>query len=342
MPDVSVFAATALAVSLNLYAVFGGADYGGGMWTLLAFGPRSERQRDTIARVLAPVWEANHVWLVLAVVILFTAFPFAFAVLGTALHVPLTLLLFGIVLRGAAFVFRAYGGAGGRPDRSWEQLFAVASSVTPLVIGMVVGAVTEGNIRVVSGKVQAGLLDVWTTPFCFLVGFFALALFAFLAAAFLTLEANSPALANDFRRRALVSGGCVASLALAVFWASNAGIRTGLTRSFWALPLHLATGACALMAFVFLYTSAFRWARVAAAAQVSCIVWGWVLAQYPFLIRPDVTVQSAAAPAATLRLLVALLCLGALVLFPALGYLYSVFDPAERKTPDAERLVRLK
>jgi cytochrome d ubiquinol oxidase subunit II len=339
MPDVSVFAAAALAFSLNLYAVLGGADYGGGMWALLALGRHSKRQRDTIARVLAPVWEANHVWLVLAVVILFTAFPFAFAVLGTALHVPLTLLLFGIVLRGAAFVFRAYGGSGGRPDRSWERLFAVASSVTPLVIGMIVGAVTEGNIRVVSGKVQAGLLDVWTTPFCFLVGLFALALFAFLAAVFLTLEADSPALATDFRRRALISGVCVAGLALAVFWASNTEVRHALTRSFWALPLHLATGACALLAFVFLYTSTFRWARVAAAAQVSCIVWGWVLTQYPFLVRPDVTVQSAAAPAATLRLLIVLLCVGALVLFPALGYLFSVFDPAhsERETQNAKR-----
>ncbi len=331
MPDVSVFAAAALAFSLNLYAVLGGADYGGGLWALLALGRRSTLQRDTIARVLAPVWEANHVWLVLAVVILFTAFPFAFSVLGTALHVPLTLLLVGIVLRGAAFVFRAYGGSGGRPDRSWEQVFAMASAVTPLVIGMVVGAVTEGNIRVVSGRVQAGLLDVWTTPFCLLVGVFALTLFAFLAAVFLTLEADSPALANDFRRRALVAGGCVAGLALAVFWASNADVRSGLTRSVWALPLHLTTAACALMAFACLYTSAFRWARVAAAAQVSCIVWGWVLTQYPFLVRPDVTVQSAAAPAATLRLLLVLLCLGALVLFPALGYLFSVFDPGHSK-----------
>jgi cytochrome d ubiquinol oxidase subunit II len=331
MPDVSVFPAAALALSLNLYAVFGGADYGGGIWALLAFGPRAQRQRETIARALAPVWEANHVWLVLAVVILFTGFPFAFAALGIALHIPLTLLLFGIVLRGAAFVFRAYGGSGGRPDRSWEHLFAMASSITPLLIGMVVGAVTEGNIHIVRGKVQAGLFDVWTTPFCFLVGIFALALFAFLAAVFLTLEADSPALADDFRRRALTAGVAVACLALAVFWASNAEVRDGLTRSFLALPLHAATGLCAGLAFVFLYTSAFRWARVAAAAQVSCIVWGWVLAQYPFLIRPDVTVLSAAAPATTLRLLVVLLGIGALVLFPALAYLFSVFDPASTR-----------
>ena len=328
MPDLGLFVAAALALSLNLYAVLGGADYGGGMWTLLAFGPRATRQRDIVARALAPVWEANHVWLVLAIVILFTGFPAAFAALGTALHVPLTLLLFGIVLRGAAFVFRAYGGSGGRPARLWEHPFAAASAVTPLVIGMVVGAVTEGHIRVAHGKVQAGPFYAWTTPFCWLVGVFAMSLFAFLAAVYLTIEADSTELADDFRRRALTAGVAVACLALAVFWASNAEVRNGLTRSFWAPLLHVATGACASAAFAFLYTRAFRWARVAAAAQVSCIVWGWVLAQYPFLIRPDITVQNTVAPAATLRPLVILLAAGALVLFPALAYLFSVFDPA--------------
>ena len=193
-------------------------------------GPRAERQRDTIARALAPVWEANHVWLVLAIVILFTGFPSAFAAIATALHVPLTLLLFGIVLRGSAFVFRAYDGVGNRPNRSWGRLFAVASAVTPLLIGMLVGALTEGNIHVVRGQVQAGLFHSWTTPFCCMVGIFALSLFAFLAAVFLTLEADSPALANDFRRRALTGGVAVACLALAVFWASNAEVRDGLTR----------------------------------------------------------------------------------------------------------------
>ena len=304
-------------MSLNLYAVLGGADFGGGMWTLLAGGPRARLQRDTIARVLAPVWEANHVWLVLAIVILFTAFPTAYATLGTALHVPLTLLLFGIVLRGAAFVFRAYGGSSGRPARSWEHLFAAASSATPLVLGMLVGAVTEGTLR-------------WTTPFCWLVGVFAQSLFAFLAAVFLTVEAGTAALADDFRRRAFLAGIGVAVLALAVFLMANGDVRAGLTRTFWALPLHVATGAAASGVFVLLYARAFRWARIAAATQVSLIVWGWALAQYPFLVRPDITVWSAAAPDVTLRLLLILLVAGALVLFPALGYLFAVFDSAAR------------
>jgi cytochrome bd ubiquinol oxidase subunit II len=317
MPEVSLLAAVALAASLNLYAILGGADFGGGMWTLLATGPRARLQRDTIARVLAPVWEANHVWLVLAIVILFTGFPPAYAALGTMLHVPLTLLLFGIVLRSAAFVFRAYGGSRGRPARSWEHMFATASSATPLVLGMIVGAITEGT-------------PSWTTPFCWLVGVFAQSLFALLAAVYLTVEADTPALADDFRARALIAGTCVAALALVVFLTSNPAVRAGLTRTAWALPLHLATGMSAMSVFVLVYRRTYRRARIAAATQVSLIVWGWALAQYPFLIRPGVTLQSAAAPAATLRLLLTFLVVGALVLFPALAYLFAVFDPATR------------
>jgi cytochrome d ubiquinol oxidase subunit II len=317
MPEVSLLAAVALAASLNLYAILGGADFGGGMWTLLATGPRARLQRDTIARVLAPVWEANHVWLVLAIVILFTGFPPAYAALGTILHVPLTLLLFGIVLRGAAFVFRAYGGSRGRPARSWEHMFAAASAATPLLLGMIVGAITEGT-------------PSWTTPFCWLVGVFTQSLFALLAAVYLAVEADTPALADDFRTRAFVAGACVAALALAVFLTSSAVVRAGLTRSVWALPLHLATGVSATSVFVLMYRRAYRSARMAAAAQVSLIVWGWALAQYPFLIRPGITIQNAAAPAATLRLLVVFLIAGALVLFPALAYLFAVFDPTTR------------
>ena len=315
MPEFSLLAAVALAASLNLYAVLGGADFGGGMWTLLAGGPRARLQRDTIARVLAPVWEANHVWLVLAIVILFTGFPPAYSALATALHVPLTLLLFGIVLRGAAFVFRAYGGSRGRPARSWEHMFAAASSATPLVLGMIVGAITEGA-------------SSWTTPFCWLVGMFAQSLFALLAAVYLTVEADTSALADDFRTRALLAGACVAALALVVFLTSNAAVRAGLTRTAWAWPLHVATGVSATSVFVLLYRRAYRPARIAAAVQVSLIVWGWALAQYPFLIRPAITIQSAAAPAVTLRLLLTFLVVGALVLFPALAYLFAVFDPA--------------
>src|SRR6266566_1659688 len=127
--------------ALNAYAVLAGADFGGGVWALLARGPQKERQRDLIAHAIGPVWEANHVWLILAIVLVFTGFPRAFASLSTFLHVPLLLILIGIVMRGSAFVFRAYGPDDPPHERFWGRIFAMASITTPLFLGVIVGAI---------------------------------------------------------------------------------------------------------------------------------------------------------------------------------------------------------
>jgi len=136
-----------LLLSLTSYALSGGADYGGGLWDLLATGPTADRQRATIAHAVGPVWEANHVWLIVAIVILFTGFPRAYAAVSTYLHVPLVLVLVGIVLRGSAFVFRAYGPDDPRHARFWGRVFAIASTATPFFLGVIVGALTEGRLR---------------------------------------------------------------------------------------------------------------------------------------------------------------------------------------------------
>ena len=198
-------------VALNAYALLGGADYGGGVWDLLAGGPRKEHQRELIAEAIGPVWEANHVWLILALVLLFTCFPPAFARLGIVLHIPLSLVLIGIVLRGSAFTFWRYGGAAGEEGRRWGVLFAVASLITPLLLGTAAGAIASGGLgEEARGKggvgFYAGYVAPWLTPFALSVGVFALVAFAFLAGVYLTLEARDAELQEDFRRRALGSG----------------------------------------------------------------------------------------------------------------------------------------
>src|SRR5437764_5309144 len=136
--------AAVMVVSLNAYVLTGGADFGGGVWDLLASGPRRAAQRELIASQIGPIWEANHVWLILVVVVLFTAFPAAFATLGVVLHVPLSLLLIGIVLRGSSFVFRSYGARDDATQQRWGRVFAMASVITPILLGIVVGAVASG------------------------------------------------------------------------------------------------------------------------------------------------------------------------------------------------------
>lgn len=317
-----------IIASLVLYALLGGADYGGGVWDLFAFGRRARDQRALIADAISPVWEANHVWLILVIVILFTAFPPAFAAIATALHIPITLLLIGIVLRGTAFTFRTYDVQRDNVQRRWSLIFSIASIITPILLGTILGAIASGTIRVENGSVTSGFFNSWLAPFPFAVGFFALALFAFLAAVYLTLETRDRELQEAFRRRALVSGAIVGLLALAVFVLARTGaptVRAGISRSWWALILHICTGLFATSAFYFLWTRHYGLARLCAAAQVTLILLGWAFAQYPHIVEPDLTIASAAGPAATLELLLAALVAGVVLLFPSYYYLFRIF-----------------
>ncbi len=327
MPLETIIAAVMVG-ALILYALLGGADYGGGVWDLFAVGPRASQQRGLIAKAISPVWEANHVWLILVLVILFTAFPPAFAAIATALHIPITLMLIGIVLRGTAFTFRTYDVQRDDVQRRWSLVFSIASIITPILLGTTLGAIASGTIRVENNFVTSGFVSTWLAPFPLAVGFFALALFAFIAAVYLTVEAEEQALQEDFRLRALLSGVVVGLLALTVFILAGTGaptVRAGISRTWWALGLHISTAVFATGAFYTLWTRRYKAARLCAAAQVTLILLGWALAQFPHLVEPDLTITSAAAPQITLQLLLGALAAGAVLLFPSYYYLIRVF-----------------
>jgi len=320
--------AICILLSLILYALMGGADFGGGMWNLLAVGPRAARQRKAIAEAIGPIWEANHVWLILVVVLLFTGFPSGFAGMMTALNIPLTAMLIGIVLRGSAFIFRKYDSRSDAAQRRWSTLFGIASFLTPFFQGMILGALTTSQIRIVNGQVVSGFFAGWLTLFALACGIFALGLFAFLAATYLTLDTkDQPDLQNDFRVRALWSGLALAPIAGMVFLTSKQGapqMYNGLTH--WWAPLLVAwTSVMSIVALAALWRRWFALARIAAIGQVTLILVGWCLAQYPHLITPDVTVNDAHAPEITLRLLVLALGAGAIVLLPSLAFLFHIF-----------------
>jgi cytochrome d ubiquinol oxidase subunit II len=319
--------AAVMGAALNAYVLTGGADFGGGVWDLFASGPRRDRQQALIAESIAPIWEANHVWLIVVVVVLFTAFPPAFSMLGTVLHIPLTVMLLGIVLRGSAFVFRSYGAPGRAP---WGTAFAIASIVTPLLLGVIVGAIASGAVAAAAGTIGSGTFaDVfvapWAAAFPAAVGLFAFALFAFLAATYLTVDAEDDQLRDDFRARALVAAVLVFVCAAAALLLAHSAAPRVAVGVVGALVIQVGTALSAILAIVALWRRRFRVARIAAAAQVSLILWGWLLAQYPYIVPPALSIRDAAAPEVTLRLLAFGLAAGAGVLLPSLRYMLRTF-----------------
>lgn len=317
-----------MLTALVLYALAGGADFGGGVWDLLASGPRRGAQRALIEKAIGPIWETNHVWLILVVVMLFAVFPPAFSAISIALHVPLTLFLVGVVFRGSAFTFRAFDTRGDQVQKRWGLLFSLASVISPVVLGMMVGAIASGRIHLQGGVVTSSFFTPWLGVFPLLVGLFALSLFAFLAAVYLANEARDPDLAEDFRARALGAGAVVGALALATFLASFEGaplVQKGLTGRPWTWPLHAATAAAALTAFGALWKRRYAVARAAAIAQAGLILAGWAASQYPYLVVPDVTLTASAANPRTQRLVLIALAAGSVLLLPSLYALFRIF-----------------
>jgi cytochrome d ubiquinol oxidase subunit II len=315
-------------VGLIAYGLFAGADFGAGIWDLLAGGTRrGARPRDLIERAIAPVWEANHVWLIFVLVVLWTAFPSAFAAVVTTLYIPLTLAAFGMIARGAAFAFRKSIATLGM-RRLLGAGFALSSLVTPYFLGAVVGGVASG--RVPPGIAAGDVVASWVNPTSVLGGVLAVLVCAYLAAVFLCADARREGaddLAGEFRLRALGTAaltGLVGLAGLFVLRADAPLLYEGLTgRAAPVVALSVLAGVAALM---LLAMRRYVPARAASALAVTAILVGWAVAQYPYLLLPELTIEEAAGGRDTLVALLVALIGGAVVLIPALAYLYALFQ----------------
>lgn len=337
--QIEMVTAWVMLAALAGYTLLGGADLGAGVWDALARGPRKQLQRDLLANAIGPIWEANHVWLILVVVLLFTCFPPAFAGVMTALHVPITLMLLGIVARGASFVFRSYS-AGGERQR-WGQVFSVASVVTPVLLGVVLGTIASGGLRWEGDLYVSGWFAPWLQPFPWVVGLFVLSVFAFLAATYMCVEAARTEAGDDFRRRALWSGAAVAVLAIVTWWGARAGAEAlgrGLSERPWVWAIQAGGAVAGAGAMLSLWRRRYVLARACAGAEVGLIVLGYGGAMFPYLVAPHFTIGNSGAPALTHRLVLGALALGALVLGPSLFVLFRVFKGSKALAASGERI----
>ena len=309
-------------VGVTLYAVFAGADFGAGAWDLLAGGPEEGAERRArIERSIAPVWEANHVWLIFVLVVLWTGFPRAFAAVASTLYLPLTAVAIGIILRGSAFVFRKQFHSV-RARRAFGAAFAASSVITPFFLGVIAGAVASGRID------PAGDIDVvgsWTSPTSLFGGVLAVLVCAHLAAVFLTADADRAGetdLVEWFRTRAILSGavtGLTTFAGVAVLHADARHLFDGLTDRGLALMVLSAVGGIATL--VLLARRRCRLARVAAVTAVVAVIWGWAAGQYPEILVDHLTIEEAAGARATLQAMVWSLAVGAAIFAPPLVYL---------------------
>ncbi|MGE5674845.1 MAG: cytochrome d ubiquinol oxidase subunit II [Mycobacterium leprae] len=332
--SVVVLGAVMLA-ALTAYAVLAGADFGGGIWDLLASGPTRDDQRRAIAQAIEPVWEANHVWLIFIAVILFTAFPPAFAALCIAGFGPFHVALIGIILRGSAFVFRNYSGDRSGAWQTWASVFGAASVVTPFLMGTMLGAASSGGIRVTGATVSTDPLHAWFSPVSLTIGALALALCAYLAAVYITLETEG-AVQEAFRRRALGSGAIVALLALLLLpLTANYSplLWQHLSRPQSFLPM-LTGAVLAVLSAWALLRRRYVLARLSAVAEVVIVLWGWAFGQWPYLIYPDLTAYGSVSPAPTVRFVLRALPFGFALLLPSLWFLFSVFKSRRTGPPN--------
>ncbi len=318
--------AVVLFIGVTAYAVFGGADFGAGLWSLLAGGPeRGRRPRQMIDSAIGPVWEANHVWLIFVLVVLWTGFSSAFEAIFSTLFIPLSLAALGILLRGAGFAFhhtarRARGRAGA------QLIFGLSSILTPFFLGTVVGAIAGGRVPV--GNAAGDSVTSWLNPLSFAIGFLFVSTCAYLAAVFLVNESRRnrvPDLERYFAARsvaAAIVAGAFAIVGLIVMRSEARFVYDGLTGD--ALPLVIISLACGVVVLLLLYTHAQRGARPLAIGAVTAMIWAWGVAQHPYLLPRQLTIADAAAPKATLTSVLIVFGVAVVVVIPGIGLLFTL------------------
>jgi cytochrome bd ubiquinol oxidase subunit II len=322
----STAAAIVLFVGVTAYAVFGGADFGAGFWDLTAGGTqRGARPREVIDHSIAPVWEANHVWLIFTFVVLWTCFPEAYASITLTLFVPLTIAAVGIVFRGASFAFRK-AVFRTRDRRNFGAAFAISSVIVPYCMGAVAGGIASG--RVPAGGKAGDAWDSWVNPTSIMGGVLAVCVVAYLAAVYLVWDAHrlgDEPMVEYFRQRALgaaVASGVVAAVGIVVLAADADYVFDGLTSR--ALPLVILSALAGLATLWLLHRRQRRGARLSAIAAVASVVLAWGVAQWDYMLPESLTVKAAAAPSGTVAAVLVATGLAVVLILPAFGLLYTL------------------
>lgn len=318
-----------LGVALFFYVLLGGADFGAGVLEIFT----GKKSISSISKALAPVWEANHVWLILVIVVVFNGFPKVYSTLSLVLHIPLMAILMGIIFRGTAFTFRHYDVNSNQSKKYYNFFFRLSSVITPFFLGVSLGAMILGRISTdQSLGFYAVFIAPWLNSFCFALGLFTISLFSYLAAVFMLGEVKEETEIAMYRRSIMLT--LISSIVLGAFVFLAAewnGLR--LFSAFLNSPLSLGAVLLASLSIPYILVLSKQNKiiplRIAVAIQTALILIGWAMVQYPTFIAfedgSSLTIFNTQAPAATFRQLLIALIIGVLLIIPALLYLFRVF-----------------
>jgi len=332
-----------LCISIFAYVLFGGADYGAGILELFT---RDKKQKKLLTEAIAPVWEANHIWLIIAIVILFMGFPPVFHHISIFLHVPLILLLLGITARGCAFTFRYYDPIEDRSHTIYTALFTSASVLTPVILGICFAAMFTSTLPQAPSATSSfwqQYITPWITPFSLSCGLFMVSLFTYIAAVYMTGEpsetnSNSP---SPFAKKVLFSAlstivlgficlvtARVTSVRLLVFYTQSA---TGL----------VCVGIATILFLPLWYGIRYKkaiYSRLAIGGQVFSMLSAFFWSMYPNILttrgNTTFTIAQTAAPDSVLKALLGALFFGICFILPALAYLLFIFKTKPKDSPE--------
>ena len=330
-----------LWTSILLYLLLGGADFGAGIIELFTSPKNRVQVRKTLYKAIGPIWEANHMWLIIAIVILFVGFPVIYSTMSTYLHIPLVLMLLGIIARGTAFTFRHYDAVVDDMQEVYNRIFAWSSFITPFFLGIIAGSAVSGQIDTEARDFLSAYVYSWLSWFTIAIGLFTVAICGFLAAVYLIGEAESPGERIRFRNKALVmniaaviSGGLVFVAAYRQgipLWEWTFGEATGITAV-------LAATASLILLWYLMYQGRTMILRVLAGFQVSMILLAVTFSHFPDIVimkQGTLSLMDHAGHEKTIDSLAMALLLGSVFILPALFYLIWSFQrrilPADPK-----------
>lgn len=328
---------TFLCLGILLYFLLGGADFGAGIIELFTSTKNRSRTRKTMYQAIGPVWEANHMWLIIAIVILFVGFPHIYTTMSVYLHIPLLIMLIGIIARGTAFVFRHYDAI--KDDMQWlyNRIFRYSSFITPLFLGIIAGSVISGHIDPEAKDFASAYIWSWLNWFSVSVGLFTVALCGFLAAIYLIGETENKEEQRRFLKKAKYMNIAAVLFGAMVFIAAQIDqiplIDWVFKNTVGLTSIILASLSLILLWYLLIKGQTNIFLRVLAGFQVTMILVAISFAHFPNFIRLKsgnaISLFDTIGPEKTIYSLGLALLLGSVLILPFLGYLFYKFQKKE-------------